>query len=92
MTYFVEYIRMVAYATIVLTSLRGIAQRKFSSILFVGDIVMALVMLISGLLAKFADMPRDLTRDYVLTPAAIIWAIIHFIALLKPVDKSLVKE
>ena len=92
MTFIVEYIRMVAYATIVLTSLRGIAQRKFSSILFVGDIVMALVLLITSLLAKFANTPRELTRDYVFTPAAILWAIIHFVALLKPIDKSLLKE
>jgi hypothetical protein len=88
MKFIVEYIRMVAYATIVLSSLKGIAVRKFSSALFVGDIIMALVLLISGLLAKFAEIPREATRDCVLTPAAVIWAIIHFINILKPVDNK----
>lgn len=87
-TFWAEYARMVAYATIILCALRGITKRKFSSSLFIGDIIMALILLISSLMAHFGGISRDLTRDYVLTPTAVIWAIIHFINILKPIDKK----
>jgi hypothetical protein len=88
MTFICEYIRMVAYALIILASLRGISKRKFNSILFVGDIIMALILLVSGVLSKFGNIPRDLTRDMLLTPVVVIWAIIHFANLIKPIKRN----
>jgi hypothetical protein len=88
-----EYLRMVSYAIVILASLRGIAVKKFTSLLFVGDIIIALILLVSSLLASFGSIPRDLTRDYLLTPVAVIWAIIHFINILKPLEvKTIIKK
>jgi len=83
MTYIVEYLRMVSYAIVILTSLRGIVKRKFNSMLFFGDIIMAAVLLSGTLLSKFFGISRDISGTIILTPAVIIWAIIHFINLLK---------
>ena len=79
-----DYLRAVAYATIILTDLRNIFNRRFNNVLLVGDIIMAFALMISALnlsMGKIHD--QELLVDLVLTPAAIIWATIHFRSFLK---------
>jgi small basic protein len=80
-----DYLRLVAYAVVVLTSLRGIAQRKFSNLLFVGDIVIAIVMAITVIyIHLFEIVPSStLVDDIILSSGAIVWALVHFKAMLK---------
>jgi hypothetical protein len=78
-----DYIRMISYTIIVLSSLKGIFSRKFSNLLFVGDILMAVALF--GTLLNSTVFNNELTQsaDSILTPAAVLWAIIHYIAMLK---------
>jgi len=80
---FLDYIRMVGYGVIILTSLNGILIKKFNNILFLGDTLIALTLLISGLLRTVGGIDKNLVIDMILTPSVVIWAAIHFINLLK---------
>jgi len=78
-----DYIRMVSYAIIILSSLYKVFERKFSSSLFVGDILMALGLLVCGICTYVLKMKPGMLTDLFLTPAAIIWATIHLNAMIK---------
>jgi acyl-ACP thioesterase len=73
-----DYIRMVGYTIIILTSVNGILSKKYSNYLFVGDIAIATALLISGVLSSFGNIDRGLVTDIVLTPFVTVWAVIHF--------------
>lgn len=77
---------MVCYTIIILSSLKGIAKRKFTNELFIGDILVAFGLFTANILFRFGAVDRDITSDFVLTPAIVLWAGIHFHSLLK--DKS----
>ena len=79
---FLDYIRMVSYAVIIIASLNGIAVRKFKSILYAGDVVMAFALLVAAFRVTFGNMSGAIVSDFILTPGAIIWATIHFICML----------
>jgi len=80
-----DYLRLVAYATIILTSLRGIAKKKFTNILFVGDIIISITMIIIVIYIHLFEITpvSTLWDDVILTTGAVIWAIIHFISVIK---------
>ena len=80
-----DYLRLVSYAMVVLTSLRGIYKRKFTNILFLGDILLALVLIITVVIIHLCEIVPSSTfvDDVFLTFGAVIWAIIHFVAMLK---------
>jgi hypothetical protein len=78
---FMDYIRMVGYAIVVLTSLRGIFTRKFSNLLFVGDIIMASAFIIALFLGNILGLKLTEQVDIFVTPAVVIWAVIHFYAM-----------
>jgi hypothetical protein len=80
-----DYFRLVSYGMVILTSLKGIYNRKFTSLLFLGDIVLA-VGLVGALviLHLFEVVPSStIIDDIFLTLGAVIWAVIHFVAMLK---------
>jgi hypothetical protein len=78
-----EYFRLVGYAIIVMSSLNGIAKRKFDNVLFVGDILISLALLLSSLGLKLFGLPKAESAPYILTPAVFVWATIHFVNMLK---------
>jgi len=39
-----DYLRIVSYSIVIITSLNGIFKKKFSDILFVGDIILAFLL------------------------------------------------
>lgn len=78
-----DYLRMVCYAIIFMSSLRGIAKRKFSNVLYLGDIIMCIALFTTLLLNNFFHHNLFDIADFVITPAVIIWAGIHFKALLE---------
>jgi hypothetical protein len=82
---FLDYLRAVSYATIILTSLRGIYKKKFSNLLFIGDIILAIALiLVVIILHLFETIPSStLLDDVLLTIGAVTWAVIHFISLIK---------
>ena len=86
--YLFDYIRMVCYAMIILTDLRNIANRRFSTLLYVGDIVLAFGLFVAVANIPFTHFPQELVADKVLTPAAIIWAGIHYYEFLKKADNN----
>jgi len=84
-----DYLRLVSYSVVILTSLRGIVRRKFTNLLFLGDIFVASVlMFVVVLIHLFEVIPSTtLVDDYFLTTGAVVWALIHFRAILKD-DKN----
>jgi len=78
-----DYVRLVAYAVIILLALHGIAKKKFNNVYFVGDIVMALGLLLAGFHVNVLGKSGANFGDVILTPAAVIWAGIHFALFLK---------
>lgn len=79
-----DYFRVVAYVSIVLTSLRNIANRKFNNLLFLGDIVMALGLVLASLNFAMGEVFRqEIVVDAVLTPVSIFWAAVHFREMLR---------
>jgi hypothetical protein len=80
-----DYARLVSYATVVLTSLKGIYKRKFTNLLFVGDIGVALVMLSVVIYIHLFEVSIQATLidDILLTSGAVFWAVIHFVAMLR---------
>jgi hypothetical protein len=83
MDLFLDYIRMVSYAIVVLASLRGILVRKFSNALFIGDILVAIGMLSTLFFTNFFKTELASNADLMITPAAVIWAFIHLRAMFK---------
>jgi hypothetical protein len=81
---------MVGYTIIILSSLRGIVVRKFNNLLFVGDIIMAFALLVSSMRVSLGGANGEEIRDMVMTPAVIIWAMVHFVELLN--YKAIKKE
>lgn len=94
MSFFIEYnfiftyIRLVCYALIILTDLRNVTKRKFSTMLYVGDILLSFALFVTALNIPTTKFPQELVADRVMTPAAIVWAGIHFYEFLKRVDVS----
>jgi hypothetical protein len=78
-----DYLRLVAYATVVLTSLRGIAKRKFTNTLFLGDVFMSMVLIFTVIYIHLFEILTSSTilDDIILTTGAVIWAIVHFQAM-----------
>jgi hypothetical protein len=87
-----DYIRMVSYAVVVLTSLRGIAKRKFNGLLFLGDVLMSLAWLVTLSSVNILHRHLETTADIIVTPAAILWAIIHFRAMCVSEDIKLKRK
>ena len=78
-----DYFRLVAYAVVLLTVLRGIAHRKWTSLLFIGDLVMVLSLITTLIYAHLFGMDETLGDEIFLTVGATSWATIHFISMLK---------
>lgn len=83
-----EYIRLVCYAIVILSSLKGIVKRKFTNDLFIGDILVAFGLLVANALFRFGAVDKGVTGDLVLTPAVMLWAGIHFKAVIKDKPKK----
>jgi hypothetical protein len=83
-----DYIRLVSYSIVLLSSLRGILYRRFTNLLFVGDIVMVVSLLTTAICIHLMDGDIDYFGNYVLTPGAIIWATIHLLSLFYGEDKN----
>ena len=85
-----DYLRLVSYAVVILTSLRGIFKRKFSNILFLGDIILAVVLISAVIILHLFEIVPSSTivDDIFLTTGAVIWAVIHFAATIKEDDKG----
>lgn len=83
-----DYLRLVAYAVVILTSLRGIMLKKFTNLLFVGDIFLSLVLIFAVVFIHLFEIvpSTTLVDDEVLTTGAVGWALIHFVAMVR--DRS----
>lgn len=80
-----DYIRLVSYAVVVLTSLRNILTRKFTNSLFLGDIAVATALILMRFVGiyNFIDLSDGQITDFILTPAVVFWALIHFLSMWK---------
>lgn len=78
-----DYLRAVLYAVVILTDLHGIAHRKFDSLLYLGDTVLAFGLLVASFNMGMSVFNIRYFADVVLTPAALIWAGIHYYEFIK---------
>ena len=80
---FLDYVRMFSYAVVILTSLMGIKKRRFNGILFLGDILLSTALLFTLVANNFLSADVKVSADLFITPVAVLWAIIHYVSLLK---------
>lgn len=80
---FLDYTRLVCYALVVLCSLQGIGKRKYTNLLFIGDIIFVLLTAATLIYAHLLNASAGIWDEVFLTSGAVIWAVIHFIALLR---------
>lgn len=80
---FLDYTRLVAYALISLGALKGIGKRKFTNLLFVGDLVMIFALVLTNVYVHILGVEGGIWDEVFLTTGAVIWAIIHFISILR---------
>ena len=78
-----DYFRLVAYAVVLLTVLRGIAHRKWTNLLFIGDLIMVLSLITTLIYSHLFGLNETLGDEIFLTVGATSWATIHFISMLK---------
>ena len=83
MDYILDYLRLVSYTIIILSSLRGIFTKKYSNFLYLGDIIIAFGLLFGGTVVSFFNVDRGVYADIVLTPVSMVWAVIHFCVMVK---------
>lgn len=72
-----DYVRMTSYALVILTSLRGIYKRKFTNALYIGDVVLSISLFSTLLFRNFLGSDLDIVADLFITPASILWAVLH---------------
>lgn len=78
-----SYVRLVSYSLVVLSSITLIRRPTVSKVLLLGDILVALALLIFTIYARILRLgTHEEYSIYYLTPAVIVWAAIHFIALM----------
>jgi len=77
------YIRLVSYSIVIITSLRGIATKNFSTLLFIGNIVLAFILIMMGVAFRLCGIFPGVFDDVLLTFGSAVWAIIHFKAFLE---------
>lgn len=80
---FLDYIRIVSYAVVVLTSFSGLVKRKFSSLIFLGDIFLAVMLMATLCISSVFGGNLGEVADLLLTPAAVIWAVVHYLTIFK---------
>ena len=87
-----DYLRLVSYALIILTSFVLYRQRKtINQALIVGDIIMAFTLFLTALHVQILNFNDIFFTTFILTPGAIIWATVHFYTMLDkdfPSDKK----
>jgi hypothetical protein len=76
------YIRLACYAVVVASALASMGRKRFSKLVLVADITYALLAALA-LYFKGTLFLGLSTQDFFLTPAVVIWAILHFRNLLK---------
>jgi hypothetical protein len=85
---FLDYLRLVSYSLIVISSMRGIFKGRFNNYLFLGDVVIACGLFLAGMHSSIFGKDRALFSDLILTPSSVFWATIHFINFLKNIKNG----
>ena len=78
-----DYFRLVSYGVVILSSLKGIVRRRFTSLLFVGDVIMATFTVSTLICFRIIGDMNSIGDEILLTVGASAWATIHFITMLK---------
>jgi len=78
-----DYFRLAAYSVVLLAALKGIVHRNFTNLLFIGDIIMVIGLIITLVYGHLFGLSRTLGDEILLTTVATAWATIHFISMLR---------
>ena len=78
-----DYVRLSAYAVVLLCVLKGIVHKKWSSLLFIGDLIMSVMLITTLIYGHLFNMAYGIGDEIFLTSGAIVWAVIHFVSMLK---------
>lgn len=73
---------MVAFLTVIVSSLIAFFYRKHNRLLLIGDVVFALSTLTALTMSIHFQWDRAFVNNVFITPGAIVWAIVHYINLL----------
>lgn len=78
-----EYFRMVSFMVVIISALISFLFGKPSRLVFLGDIIFAMAAFTALLVVVSYKVDRGAVNNIIITPGAIIWAVFHFINLLK---------
>lgn len=78
----IEYLRMVAYAMIILSSMLAFIAGKHRAFLLLGDVLFSFFAILALLHVQVGG-ERAFSNSVFITPGVLIWAIFHFVNLLK---------
>jgi len=78
-----DYVRMVSYAIVFLCSIFGFKRTTVGKIILAGNALFALGALATVFVQNIFNIDVALSADYILTPVAIIWAIVNLYAFTK---------
>jgi hypothetical protein len=79
-----NYIRLVSYAIVALASIIQLKIRTASPLIYWGNIFMAIMLMITVLIGYVFNPQFDMELiATLLTPTAVIWAVLNFAALIK---------
>lgn len=83
-----EYLRMVGYTLVILTSLFSFIRRRYNPYLLIGDIIFAILTGLSLIHVTIFKSDRAFINNMFITPAVLVWAIFHFVNFLSIDGKS----
>lgn len=78
-----EYLRIVSYSMVIITSLISLAYKKHHVFLLIGDIIFSIFTIATLIHIVYFNTDRAIANNVFITPAVIIWAIFHYANLLK---------
>ena len=77
-----DYIRLICYGLVIASSIASMGRKRFSKCILFADMLFAL-LLAMAMVFKGSVFFGLQTQDYIITPAVIIWATLHYYNLLK---------
>jgi hypothetical protein len=76
--YITDYLRLTSYALVILTTLFSLRYKNHTNFIAIGNIMFAFVLFAGRLLILHFGIYNLDYNAYVITPASMIWALIHF--------------
>lgn len=83
LNYVTDYLRLASYSMVILTTIFSLRCVNHTKLLAIGNIIFAFVLFTGRIFINFYQVYNVDYNTFVMTPAAIVWAVLHFERFLK---------